>query len=97
MKEKEVPFDMSVVLDLLKPPSIEEELSMEKDIRQIQSSNNLEEVKRYSEAITRQNHEQSRFIAGCLHEIHLLKAKLACATAPVQRSNKTLLEKILRL
>ena len=76
MKEKEVPFDMSVVLDLLKPPSIEEELSMEKDIRQIQSSNNLEEVKRYSEAITRQNHEQSRFIAGCLHEIHLLKAKL---------------------
>jgi len=97
MKKEEIPFDMSVVLDLLKPPSIEEELSMEKDIRQVLASNNIDEIKRYSEAMTRQNHEQSRFIAGCLHEIHLLKAKLACATAPVKRPDKNLLEKLLRL
>ena len=97
MKKEEIPFEMAVLVDLLKPPSIEEELSMEKDIRHIQSSNNIEEVKRYSEAITRQNHEQSRFISGCLHEIHVLKAKLACATTPEKRPNKNLLEKILRL
>jgi len=60
-------------------------------------SNNIEEVKRYSEAITRQNHEQSRFISGCLHEIHVLRAKLACATTPEKRPNKNLLEKLLRL
>ena len=46
MKKEEIPFEMAVLVDLLKPPSIEEELSMEKDIRQIQSSNNIEEVKR---------------------------------------------------
>ena len=97
MKEQEIPFEMAVLVDLLKPPSIEEELSMEKDIRQIQSSNDIEEVKRYSEEITRQNHEQSRFISGCLHEIHVLRAKLACATTQAKRPNKNLLEKLLRL
>ena len=38
-----------------------------------------------SEALARQNHEQSRFIAGCLNEIHVLKAKLACATTVVKK------------
>ena len=44
MKKEEIPFEMAVLVDLLKPPSIEEELSMEKDIRQIQSSNDIEEL-----------------------------------------------------
>ena len=66
-------------------PTLEEELSMEKEIRQLQASDDIERIKLYTEALTRQNHEQSRFIAGCLQEIHVLKAKLACAT-PVKKN-----------
>ena len=65
-------------------PTLEEELTMEREIRRLQASEDIEEMRRYAEAMTRQNHEQSRFIAGCLQEIHVLKAKLACAT-PVKK------------
>ena len=66
-------------------PTLEEELTMEREIRRLQASEDIEEMRRYAEAMTRQNHEQSRFIAGCLQEIHVLKAKLACAT-PVKKN-----------
>jgi hypothetical protein len=70
----------SFILELISPPTLEEELGMEAELRNIQSSKDVDEIKRYAEAITRQNHEQCRFIAGCLNEIHILKAKLACAS-----------------
>lgn len=66
-------------------PTLEDELSMETEIRAVNSSQDIEYVKKYAEAITRQNHDQCRFIAGCLQEIHVLKAKLACAT-PVKKN-----------
>ena len=66
-------------------PTLEEELTMEREIRRLQASEDIEEMRRYAEAMTRQNHEQSRFIAGCLQEIHVLKAKLACATPVVKK------------
>ena len=83
----QVPPEFSMLMELVEnmTPTLEEELSMEKEIRQIQSSDDIERIKRYTEALTRQNHEQSRFIAGCLQEIHVLKAKLACAT-PVKKN-----------
>tara|TARA_R100001443_G_scaffold9790_4_gene19457 strand:+ start:6542 stop:6820 length:279 start_codon:yes stop_codon:yes gene_type:complete len=77
--------DVSTILNLIKPPTLEEELSIEKELRIVKDSDDIDELKRYAEAITRQNHEQSRFIAGCLNEIHVLKAKLACAT-PVKKN-----------
>ena len=82
----QIPPEFSMLMELVEnmTPTLEEELSMEKEIRQIQSSDDIERIKRYTEALTRQTHEQSRFIAGCLQEIHVLKAKLACVT-PVKK------------
>jgi len=82
----QIPPEFSMLMELVEnmTPTLEEELSMEKEIRQIQASDDIERIKLYTEALTRQNHEQSRFIAGCLQEIHVLKAKLACAT-PVKK------------
>ena len=83
----QIPPELSMLMELVEnmTPTLEEELSMEKEIRQMQSSDDIERIKRYTEALTRQNQEQSRFIAGCLQEIHVLKAKLACAT-PVKKN-----------
>ena len=83
----QIPPEFSMLMELVEnmTPTLEEELSMEKEIRQIQASDDIERIKLYTEALTRQNHEQSRFIAGCLQEIHVLKAKLACAT-PVKKN-----------
>ena len=85
MSEAEIPLDLSFVLELAKPPSLEEELTMETEIRAVHASQDMDYLKRYGEAMTRQNHDQCRFIAGCLQEIHVLKAKLACAT-PVKKN-----------
>ena len=83
----QIPPEFSMLMELVEnmTPTLEEELSMEKEIRQLQASDDIERIKLYTEALTRQNHEQSRFIAGCLQEIHVLKAKLACAT-PVKKN-----------
>jgi len=80
----QVPPEFKMLMELV-TPTLEEELIMETEIRSINASKDIEYVKRYAEAITRQNHEQCRFIAGCLQEIHTLKAKLACVT-PVKKS-----------
>ena len=82
----QIPPEFSMLMELVEnmTPTLEEELSMEKEIRQLQASDDIERIKLYTEALTTQNHEQSRFIAGCLQEIHVLKAKLACAT-PVKK------------
>ena len=84
----QIPPEFSMLMELVEnmTPTLEEELSMEKEIRQLQASDDIERIKLYTEALTRQNHEQSRFIAGCLQEIHVLKAKLACATPVVKKS-----------
>jgi len=47
--------------------------------------------------LSRQNHEQSYFIAGCLTKIGTLHAKIASLKMNIERPSKTLLEKILRL
>ena len=83
----QVPPEFSMLMELVEnmTPTLEEELTMEREIRRIQASEDIEEMRRYAEAMTRQNHEQCRFIAGCLQEIHVLKAKLACATPVVKK------------
>ena len=76
----ELPADItSMLLELAKPPTIEEELEMEKAIRVALSIEDIDELKRHVEAMLRQNHNQSVFISHSLDKIHLLTAKLACA------------------
>ena len=90
-------FDVNFVFDLAQRPTLEEELHMEKEIRAIRESNDIEELKKYAEMLSRQNHEQSYFIAGCLTKIGTLHAKIASLKINIERPSKTLLEKILRL
>tara|TARA_E500000305_G_scaffold111354_1_gene122970 strand:+ start:782 stop:1072 length:291 start_codon:yes stop_codon:yes gene_type:complete len=66
------------------PPTLEEELEVEKDIRELQASTDINELKLYVEAVARCHLEQQKIIARCFDEIHVLKAKLACAT-PVKK------------
>ena len=78
MKNAEIPLDFSFIFELAQTPSLEEELHLEKEIRSIQSSDDIERVKRYAEDVARQNHQQSIFISHCLDKIHYLYAKIAC-------------------
>ena len=69
MKEAEIPLDFSFVFELAELPSLEDELHLEKEIRSIKASDNIEQVKKYAEETARQNYQQSIFIAGCLTRI----------------------------
>ena len=97
MKESEAPLDLTFVLELIQPPSIEEELHMEKEIRSVKSSDDINAIKRYAEDLARQNHQQSIFIAGCMNKIAELQAKLICRENTVKQRKPNLLEKLLRL
>jgi len=97
MKESEVPLDLNFVLELAQPPSVEEELQMEKEIRSVKSSDDINAIKRYAEDLARQNHQQSIFIAGCMNKIAELQAKIICRENPVRGRKRNLLEKLLRL
>ena len=79
MTNPSFPPELSYVLELAKPPTLEEELDMETSIRQLLDTNDIDELKRAIDAIYRQNYQQSVFISHSLDKIHLLTAKLACA------------------
>ena len=97
MKEAEIPLDFSFVFDLAEPPSLEEELHLEKEIRPIKASDDIEQVKKYAEETARQNYQQSIFIAGCLTRIAELQTKLVAQQNLLAQKKPTLLEKILKL
>ena len=97
MKESEAPLDLTFILELTQPPSIEEELHMEKEIRSVKASDDINAIKKYAEDLARQNHQQSIFIAGCMNKIAELQAKVICRENPVRGRKKNLLEKLLRL
>ena len=97
MKEADVPLDFSFVLELAQPPSLEEELHLEKEIRSIKVSNDIERVKRYAEDVARQSHQQSIFIAGCLTRIAELQTLVVRNMDKQPKESKNLLKKILKL
>ena len=97
MKEEEIPLDLSFVLELAKPPSLEEELQLEKEIRTIRATDDLEGIKRYAEDVARQNHQQSIFIAGCLTRMAELQAKVVKSMEKDNKKSPNLLKKILKI
>jgi hypothetical protein len=97
MKEAEIPLDFSFVLELAQPPSLEDELQLEKEIRCIKASHDIEQVKRYAEDTARQNHHQSIFIAGCLHRIAELQTIVVRNMDKKPKKTTNLLKKILKL
>ena len=97
MKNAEIPLDFSFIFELAQTPSLEEELHLEKEIRSIQSSDDIERVKRYAEDVARQNHQQSIFIAGCLTRMAELQAKVVKNMEKDTKKSSNLLKKILKL
>ena len=97
MKEAEIPLDFSFVMELANPPSLEDELQLEKEIRSIKSCTDIEQVKRYAEDIARQNHQQSIFIAGCLTRVAELETMVVRNMDKQPKKSTNLLKKILKL
>ena len=97
MKEAEIPLDFSFVFDLAQPPSLEDELHLEKEIRMIKASNDIEGIKNYAVDTARQNHQQSIFIAGCLTRIAELQTIVVRNMDKKPKKTTNLLKKILKL
>ena len=97
MKEAEIPLDFSFVFELAELPSLEEELHLEKEIRSIRASDDIEGIKKYAEETARQNYQQSIFIAGCLTRIAKLQTMVVEQQAVIAQKKPTLLQKILKL
>ena len=97
MKEAEIPLDFSFVFDLAQPPSLEDELHLEKEIRMIKSSDDIEGIKNYAVDTARQNHQQSIFIAGCLTRIAELQTIVVRNMDKQPKKSTNLLKKILKL
>ena len=88
-----------VLLDqLMEPPTVEQELELEKKILWFTEGATKEQLVRHCEAIERQHFHQSQFIANCLKEIARCKAKIACLENPVKQPTfKNWLRKVLDL
>jgi len=97
MKKAETPLDFSFVLELAQPPSLEDELQLEKEIRSIKASDDIEGIKRYAEDTARQNHHQSIFIAGCLSRLAELQALVVRNATREAEKPPNLLKKLLKL
>ena len=97
MKEAEIPLDFSFVFELAELPSLEDELHLEKEIRSIKASDDIEGIKKYSEETARQNYQQSIFIAGCLTRIAKLQTMVVEQQTVIAQKKPTLLQKILKL
>lgn len=77
-----IDFDIA---ELLEPPSVEEEFSMERRILELEECDNKEELKRYAAALLRQNLHQSHFVSRCLEQIAELQARIVCMENPVKQ------------
>tara|TARA_R100000700_G_scaffold8655_1_gene12635 strand:- start:1157 stop:1471 length:315 start_codon:yes stop_codon:yes gene_type:complete len=88
-----------ILLDaLMEPPSVEQELELEKKIRWFKEGATHDQLLRHCEAVERYNFQQSQFIANCLTEIAKCKAKIACLENPVRQPTfKNFLRKIFDL
>ena len=88
-----------ILLDaLMEPPSVEQELELEKKIRWFKEGATHDQLLRHCEAIERQYFHQSQFIANCLKEIARGKARIACLENPVRQPTfKNWLRRVLGL
>jgi hypothetical protein len=97
MKEEEIPLDLSFVFELAKTPSLEEELQLEKEIRIIRATDDIEGIKKYAEDIARRNHQQTVFISECLIRMANLHSKLVQRNKTKKNKCPNLLKKLLKL
>ena len=89
--------DQFLLLDaLMEPPTLEEELSLEKRIRWFYESATIEQLRQHCTALERQHFSQSQFIANCMTELARCKAKIACLENPVKQPSPSFWEKVLK-
>ena len=88
-----------ILLDqLMEPPTIEQELELEKKIRWFSEGATKDQLLRHCEGLERQGFQQAQFIANCLTEIARCKAQIACMAKPVKQPTfKNWLRKVLDL
>ena len=83
---------------LMEPPTVEQELELEKKIRWFTEGASKDQLVRHCEAAERQGFQQAQFIANCLTEIARCKAKIACLENPVRQPTfKNFLRKVFDL
>ena len=89
--KKELEIDVS---ELIGPPSLEEELSVERKILEVKEATDIEEVKLICEGLIRQHFTQTRFIAKCLERIAALQAKIVSLKNPVKQPSRNWIENL---
>ena len=93
-------FDEQLALldTLMEPPTVEQELELEKKIMWFTQGATKEQLIKHCEALERQHFHQGQFISNCLREIARCKAKVACLENPVRQPTfKNWLRKVLEL
>lgn len=81
---------------LMEPPTIEEELGLEKRIRWFNDSATIEQLKQHCTALERQHFSQAQFIANCMTELAKCKARIACLENPVKQPSPSFWERVLK-
>tara|TARA_R100000152_G_C6701307_1_gene130771 strand:- start:526 stop:804 length:279 start_codon:yes stop_codon:yes gene_type:complete len=82
------------ITHLVEPPTLEEELTMERRILDLNECNDVEELRRCCAAAYRQNHHQAHFVSRCLEEIALLQARIACLKNPVKQPERNWIQNL---
>ena len=98
MERLDEPLDDGFLLldALMEPPTIEEELSLEKRIRWFYESATIEQLRQHCTALERQHFSQAQFIANCMTELARCKAKIACLENPVKQPSPSFWERVLK-
>lgn len=81
---------------LMEPPTIEEELGLEKRIRWFNDGATIEQLRQHCIALERQHFSQSQFIANCMTELAKCKARIACLENPVKQPSPSFWERVLK-
>ena len=77
-----------ILLDqLMEPPTMEQELELEKRLRWYSEKASKEQLIRHCEAVERNHFHQTQFISNCLTEIAKCKAQIACMKKPAKPKN----------
>tara|TARA_R100000353_G_C6470170_1_gene186358 strand:+ start:458 stop:745 length:288 start_codon:yes stop_codon:yes gene_type:complete len=89
--KKEVQIDLTRFIG---PPSLEEELSVERKILEVKEMTDIDELKIITEGLIRQHFTQTRFIAKCLERVAQLEAKIVSLQHKVKQPPATWIEKM---
>ena len=71
--------------ELLVRPSLEQELEIERRVRDILEMDDKKELADLAVALLKQNWAQNEVLTSCFDKIHLLEARIICMNNPVKK------------